>query len=50
MNSWGFPALIEIKNVNPEDTKGLWDFHQLGLQRSWLQRLTFPHGMTLDIS
>lgn len=32
MNSQGFSALIEVRNVDPKDTKGLWYYHQLGLQ------------------
>ena len=28
MNSWGFSPLIEIRSVNPEDPKSLWDFQQ----------------------
>lgn len=28
MNSWGFSPLIEIRSVNPEDLKSLWDFQQ----------------------
>ena len=50
MNSWGFSPLIEIRSVNPEDPKSLWDFHQVGFQHAWLWYLAFSHGCHLRVN